>query len=766
MMHKRNIKNKILIIMLFAFFYSLFLMNIISYAENIDINFMYGIKNVAKSGNGVPITLRIENKDTQTFTGYLTLNVYENNKSAFIYKVDLDIGPRSSDVFVRDISVSNSANNISISVYNRKEELVAEERTNIDLSYYDNKLVIGAITDDFPLLSYMDNLQLNDSVIQTKLVEITNDDFMRNNKIFDLIDLLVINDVDLMSFDENIDNSLYTFVSSGKNIFIGIGDKNGADTIPFFLNKNLMSISELSAYRTKFDFLDAKIIEEYADDSDIESISIDDGKVICLPYSFNSISNRNDAGKWFNDLLNKSFEMGWVKMIENKSNEIFYNDYYNISNLLNMIDRTKLPDIFVISALLLVYIVTLTIILYVFLRNINKRYEYGKYALIFSILYTFFMFAFGYSIMKKNTFLTYLSIVNIRNENAKETAFLNFTTNESGGYEFDTSKEVHLNPILRNNREPIISLNFMDSNDIKTTTFVETEDRKMVSIENAKDFDSNLFLYENSNYLNDVYSLNCSFRRFDGEVTGRITNNMNITIKDAKLLLFGKILDIGDIEPNHSISLSRAINIGAPIANNMMLANMLAEDINQNIIKYYLDENITRYYDYGLLFGFIDNNGTIEVSSNDVGDLYGRTLLVTRINKDMELGTEDICSLSNDVNNIEGYYDYELNTINGDEEVVNEYSFDVKKDITKLYFEGIDYFDNGRLDSSVPFYGDISIYNYMTNNYDLIESNEISSEKLSNYLTPDNKVIIKFSPKSLDPLYRTICLPILRAIVS
>ncbi len=743
---------------------SVFLLMTNVYAENVDVSISYGIQNIAKSGQNFPVELVVENRDGQDFVGYMTLNVFENNQSTFIYRIDLNIPAKTTSTYNRDISISNKSSAILINIFNKKEEIVSNERINIDLSYYSDRLIIGALTSDFNTLSYIDNLVITNTTIQTKLVRVSEDDILRNESILNLLDVLLINDVNLSDFDEKIEDAIYKFVYSGKALIIGIGTEYGTGTVPNFLDSYVEGNIRRTLNRMNFNLKGSRIIETFDDGTDIELLKIEEGIVVCTPYSFKSLSYSKESGKEFLNFFDMCFDKNRIIKYTNSFNSILNNDYYNISNIIHMIDKEKLPDIFVITALLVFYILFITIIIYVFLRNVNKRERYGKYALIFSLIYTFVMFSIGYSVMKKNTFLTYLSIVNIKDANAREMAFLNFRTSESGGYEFDTSKEVRLSPILRNNKEPIVSFDFINMNEIKTTTFTEDAERKIVTVENAKNFDSNLFLYENSNYLNDVYNVTCSYRRFDGEVTGRISNNMNIAIKNAFVLLHGKVLNIGDIESNHSILLSRAKDIGAPLANNSMLSDMISEDINKNIIKYYLDENVSGYYDYGLLLGFIDNNGTMDINSTDVGDVYGRTLLVTKINKDLEFEMEDICSLENNVNNIDGYYDYETNTISGDVDVINEYTFNPSYNITKVYFETLSNYDHGDLNFNVPFYGEIELLNLKTNKYDSMQSTAVSGDNLRDYLSNDNKIVIKFSPSSRDPLYRRISLPIFRAI--
>ena len=196
------------------------------------------------------------------------------------------------------------------------------------------------------------------------------------------------------------------------------------------------------------------------------------------------------------------------------------------------------------------------------------------------------------------------------------------------------------------------------------------------------------------------------------------------------------------------------------------MAETLSNNFNKNIIKYYLDENLTGYYDYGLLFGFIDNNGTIDINSSDIGDIYGNTLLVTKIYNNAIYDSTDVCSLAKNVTNMQGRYYLKTNSIDGDVEVVNEYSFDSNNVVEHIYFEGVENYDHGDLNSIVPFYGDILAFDRLSNLYVQVEDSKIQNEDLHRFLSSDNKIIIKYVPTSRDPLYRQLSLPIMRAVVN
>ena len=730
-----------------------FLFDVKMYAENISIHFTFGLQNVAKSGIGLPVKLTVENKDSQDFSGHIDLSVPESNDSVYVYRDFINIPARSEVESNFNISINNTSNTITIEAFNKREDVVANERMNIDLSVNFDKIITGAFTSDYNSLSYIDKLLFMENSLELKLVELTNDinDLSQN---LDILDMLILSDYDVRGLSNELINSIQKFAETGKPII-------------FASEKEKMSFNNIANARIFEDWYnDSKYLTENASDKDIRVFTNNNMNVIFLPFSLNTLYDKRDNSKTFQDIIDNTVNKNFFYKLSSAKDSIINNDYYSISNLLNVVDKQKIPDIFFLTTLLIVYLSILIIIIYAYLRNQNLKKYYGRYALVFSIIYTIIMFAIGFPAMKKNVFLTYISIVDINNANAKEKAFLNFRTSESIDYNIDTSKNINIFPIIRDVKDSLSALSSFDEKQIKTTTFLENDDSKSISVINTKSFESNLFFYENSNYLNDIYNIASSYQRFDGQVTGRITNNMNLTLKNTHLLLYGKILRIGDIEPNHSISLSRAKTYGAPINNNEMLADILANEIDHNIIKYYLDENVSGYFNYGLLFAFIDDNGTIDLKSSNVGDVYGRTLIVTKVFDDKMTGIADYCTLQNDVVNVEGNYEALNNTIRGDEDIVNEYSFDTNLLISKIYFENIDNFEYSNIDSYVPFYGNIYAYNNITNNFDLIDENRIVYDELTKYLSKNNKIVIKFNPTSRDPLYRKISLPIIRAVAS
>lgn len=734
----------------FVIIFSLILINNI-YAENLNVSFNYGLNNVARSGIELPVNLIVDNKDSQDFTGKLALNIYENNQSVFVYANDLNIGANSSQILNFNISLSNKVNTLTVDIYNKREEIVLQDRTNIDLSNYNYKLIVGILSNDYEKYSYIDNVLIENTNVETKIVKIEPNYFENNFKLLNLIDMLIITDFNYNSFSNNQLYNLKTFAETGKPIFMSKYSKNKNTDFPEFINSYINNSNRIS-------------IKNFA--NLINYINANGMNIFIAPFLLNMSQSQSINLNFIKNFLNDNFVESVIKRYVRFDENTIENDYYNIGNLLNIVDKEKLPDIFILSIVIVIYVLILVIGIYGLLRNIDKRASFGKYLLVFSSVIFILILFFLFNITEKSASLTYISIVDINNNNTNEKAFLNFRINDNKDLNFSVDDKISLYPLLKLTNEPIRSFNFLDFNNLKKTTFEDYDDRMHITVENANNLDPSIFVYNNDNYLNDVYNIACQYQRFDGAVTGRIANNMGLTIRNAHILMQGKILDIGDIEPNYSISLSRARVYGAPVGNNEMLADMLADTSNHNILKYYLDENVKGNYDYALFFGFIDTNATLDIKSNDVGNIYGKTLIVLKINDSKVAGINDLSGLNNSIENIQGFYNVDNNSIRGDEQVINKYHFDENALISKIYIEPIESYDYGTLDANVPFYGDIYVYNVITNQYDVLNENTIQYDELNKYLTNKNEIIFAYTPTSRDPLYRMISLPIPRAIAA
>ena len=767
---------------LITFFIFIICMYNKSFCVDLKPNLHYGIKNIAKINQLVPLTVSIENRDNDSFNGKLFVNHYENNDSVNQYEFDIEINEETIFSKTFDVYLTNRINTFYIQVVDSKGETYLNERYNIDLSSSDNKVIIGVITNDDRVLDLFNDIYIYDYTVSTKPVKITEEDYNENKNLLNIVDLLVISNIAKNTITPGMDIAINNYYNAGNPIILSIG-KNGDEAIPLCF-KNLVSrpsftqnsVINFNGYinNNNYDINNIKDIEIYNYDftnnasiykqDNINLISMIRNNNINLlntAFDLGSIIGIKDLNIIITKILEETF--GSNTLIDEQNVLGNRNDYYSLKNLVDEIDNSKIPNIVYIALILISYLLILTLVLFGVLRNMKITKKYCYYSAAFSIIVLFIMYIISLRTRRNNSFLSYISLVEVNDFSSNETSILDFKTSDNNSFSFETNANNLLYPINRINKEPILSLDFINQNNVKTTRIHQDKNMIKVDINNAVSFDSNIFRYENRNYISDKYKIDLNVNSFDGKISGRIHNNMNIDIHDASIFSFGKVIYIGSIKANSTVPINVNRTFNSPINNNTMCSELMCYYPNTKLIEYYLNNNIKQYFDSVYLFCFIDNSQTIDITSDSLNDKYGKTLIIRRSsinNTDDKM--KDLCVFSNKVINLEGDYNERNNSISGDNEVVNEYEVNSDININKIYFENLSNYDIGKLNHNVPFYGDIYVYNFKANRYEIVNNNQIISY-FDEYIN-NNKIRVSFVPNAKDILYRNISLPIIRYI--
>ena len=754
-----------------------------SFCVDLKTSLHYGIKNIAKVNKLVPITITIENRDSDSFNGKLLVDHYETNESIYQYEFDIEFNDNKIFLKTFNVYLTNKINTFYIQVIDNKGETYLNERYNIDLSSSDNKIIVGVITDNNSVLDSFNDIYLYDYTLSTKAVQLTEEDYNENRYLLNLIDILVISNFNNNSISDGMNIAINNFYMLGNPVILAIG-KNGDDAIPECF-KNLISRPsftqdinmDLNGYikNSNIDYNNIKHVEIYNYDfinntsiysqDNINLISMirnNNINLLNLSFDIDSIIGYKDINLIITKILEEALDSN--KIIDSNQNQLYNsNDYYSLKNLVDEIDNSKIPNIVYITIILVSYLLLLTLVLFGVLRNLRITKYYCYFSAGLGILFVILMYILSLKTKRDNTFLSYVSLVEVNDYSSIETSILNFKTSDNNNYSFETNANNLLYPINKINNEPILSLDFINSNNVKLTKIHQDRNMIKVDINNAVNFDSNIFVYENRNYISDKYRIDLSIDLFDGKLNGRIHNLMNIDIHDASIYAFGKVIYIGNIKANSSIPINTNRIFNSPIGNNSMCSELMCYYPNTKLIEYYLNNNIKQYFDGVYLFCFIDNSQTIDIDSDSIKDKNGKTLIIkkTDINYKND-NLVDLCVFSHKVNNIEGEYNERNNSITGDGEVINEYEINDNIIIDKIYFENMSNYDIGKLNHNVPFYGDIYIYNFKANRYEII-NNFVIDNDFDEYIL-NNKLRVSFVPNAKDILYRNLSLPIIRYI--
>ena len=774
----KNCMNKsktIFVIFIVILIYSKFV-----FANSINMNIHYGMENIVKIDETIPITIDLTNRDEEVFDGYINLNVYESNDAVYRYKENIKIEGKEKISKVLNISISDRSNTIIVDLFDLYNENVISERLNIDLTTIQKNIIIGILSNSENKLRYFDGVKLTDNDIKTKTFNLKIEQFLTNRQILDQIDCLVISDFDFSYETAEIaafNTAILDFLKKGKSIIIGTG-KNGENALPKIIqsktkgptyvideeiNLNNVLTDENNFYTkqilkiTKLDLSDS--IKKYQDY--IFDVYIEKGLVSVAIFDYCDLNQDFTTDDIFiKKILTEVIDSNTINtLIESNKN---INRYNTIKKLVDVADLNNLPDTLFIFLIISIYISFITIILYAICININKKYQYEKFIFIISIIFTIFLYLILNKYRKEKTFLNFIDITELNSESTNEIAVLNFINIDNDNYSFAVNLNNTLYPLVKNLTTPVYREEITDNNNLKIINIETVDSEKIIDVKNAKEFDSNIFIYKNFSDLNSSYPIDLSLNYFDGRITGMVANNMDKDIKDASIIFYGKTLYVGTVKAGTVTILPRGSAFNSPIGNNTMQADLMCYYPNTNIVKYYLD-SLNSDSQVAKLVGFIDENDTINLYSYDVSGIFGNTMLVKNFNVNFnDEGYTDIAINKNQISNMSGIYNSQNNSINGDMEVINKYTFSNMYNYKKIYYENLSDFDSGKNEYNVPFYGTISAYNVMTGNYDEINDKSISD--INTYMNEKNELIIKYTPTGKDFLGRKISLPLFRAI--
>lgn len=781
-MRNNNIFKIIILIIIFTFFNSLY-----TFSADILLNFNYGINNTAKSGRLLPLNISIINREVNTFNGKMQITIFENDRSEFNYEYDLSINGRDVYDKIVDISIADKSNSILIRVFDENNTVVASDRLNIDLSSLESRLLIGVISDKPNLLNYFDTIALKNGNIHTKAIKLNISDFLINRQLLNQFDCLLISGIDIST--DNSENAAFNkavekFISDGKIIIIGSGSY-GTLSIPQIFQKYLSGPSEtlitdidlngrftnneniyplIELFTTNYDFLNNKNIYTKNNNKYLNTLQVGNGIVVNAMFDFcdfNSYFTTNNV--FVMNFLDEVFGSKRLEQIETVEVEHSIDGYNSLKSLVDIVDSLNLPDIMLISFFVIIYVLFVLIILYAILRNKKNLRFYNELVIASSIIFLIILILYTLQYKRQKTFMTYCDITELSSGSTNERAILNFITSDNSNFSFNTSANNTIYPVLKNNNKSIDFSNERVLSSIKQTNFKTIDNVQFVDVNYSSEFESNIFIYENRNDLNSYYNIDARLTYFDNNISGRVTNKSDFKLIDAAILLNDKVIYLGDIDKDMSISLSRSSVYNIPINNNYMVSNFMSYYPRSKIEEYYLNKSIYNYSDSCKLFAFVEKNNTIDILTKNINEVYGMTMVVKNIELINNNGNRyDLSTFSSNIVNHYGNYNLDNNSIIGNQEVVNEYYLDENYKYSKLYYNNISETNSNNENYNVPFYGNLSILNYQTNTYDDFNNNYIND--ISPYLSPFNTFTIKFNPAGKDVLSRNISIPQFRVI--
>mgnify|MGYP002744220391 CR=1 FL=1 len=782
--------NKILLLSLVLFLLSAvqFPINTLSATEQnkeITIDISYGYGNIAKGGRYLPIHVFYSNFSKQKFDGKISVEFTEedNRRYAYEYNVSLDAQKSLlSDYYIR---ISNDVNTIEVSLKDADKKTVEKKVLSLNMEANRSNLLVGLLSDSQNQINYFNDVAINFGLMNLKTVNLAAGSFPKSYSGLEQLDMIIISNFRIRDLSNEQSRALMDWIKQGGVLLIGTG-KRANDTIGRYAPELLEDMYEAPGMRTvKFSFNN----EDKQIDLDTVNINLHGGNVIISDGDFPLITSVNKqrgliavAGFDFCDLSqfakdNTQFARYIVSSVLGderieklaKQYEVSDNTFQNVEPILNSSEIKKLPAMPVYTLIIIAYILIIGPVLFIYLRDYGLAIYYRKAVVLISFLFLALVLIYNGRTRFTTTFYNYVTVYEAGDSDVSESTYVNLRNPYNRPYDVVVDSNYSIVPIIRD-------IKGSESNrELKRNTSItidNTEFTKNVHINHIGAFSSNIWKMDKTieNLNNEGFTGEINF--FDGNLNVEITNNYDYKVKNATLILYGKIAILGDFEAGETREIDNCELINIPLTNFDITARLITgmekySTINQNgnangidtekymqlmnvsnFISFYLKENSNGYTADARIIAFSEVPLSNPIFFSNTMEGSGLTLLTSVIPvNSIEDGKVYRQSLLKMPLVLSGDYSYIDNALRSSDATVLEYFLGDNINIEEVKFEQIsDVFSNQRYSDKIKlFKGNIALYNFKTGNFDFISQNEFSIIDLLTYLSDTNTIRVRYS---------------------
>lgn len=737
-----------------------------AFSQTMDISVTYGYQNTAKAGRFLPLTIDLVNNAEQTYSGTIHVYLVETEDSIYEYQYQKTVEGASSSRMKVMISLSSGVNQLLVTAEDMNGIVQGSRRIGLDVSGSDAELIIGLVSEDMHNLSYLNGHSLHDGLLRSRTVELDPAAFPTETAELDQLDVLLFTGFEMQRISDSQAAAIRRWVDQGGTLVIGTGalkeDALGTHFSGLIKNRlepvwtDIFKLRENDG-RDRGNIRVSPVImnggielERIGGIPVVSMAAYGAGRIVVSGFDFCDLS-RFAAEE--SDVIDSLFVamLGERKLLSlsRSATEKTLQQYWDIEALMNMSDLKKLPRPWIIGFILTVYVLLIGPLLYFYIRNHHIVSLYRPSILLTSILVTVLIWVIGYETRFDGIFLTYIKYKDVSKESITEQDFINLRSSYTGLFSMDVRPEYYAYPVLKGADYNGDIQELMKHGERECTSIINGRGKTRIQMESREPFSAGYFELTTKT-PNSGGSFVSALNYTDGVLSGTITNETEDTLNDAALLLFGKVIRLGRLEPGQSVEISEREMIHVPVGETARIARTVTQGTGQRFLKYYLDNQMSGYYAGARLVGFVrdDNLGFTDAQGLSS---YGITMIVSAIplsTKDEEIFS--FSALSTDPRILSGDYDISGNTITGNLPTTLEYHLGADNHIATITIDSMSTEagnpDDG-IETVVPFRGTLRFLNRDTGAFDIIDigTGTLTQQQLQRYLTDDNTLTVRYT---------------------
>lgn len=765
-----------------------------------------GYDNAAKGDRYVPVEVTLNNQGEESFYGYLRLNSMESSGEIYQYRYEVSVEAGSAETFLYYVPLGSNSNQIFVYLQDSGENDLLQKRLRLDVNLDTPELFVGILSDTPEKLLYFNGIGVNYSMLRTRTFQMDSAAFPENKIGLNMLDVLVVSNYNLRELSEIQTGAIMDWVRSGGILMLGTGD--GVDGTlgrfaPELLDDSYSSPQirwvdmglEYDASSPGDSMLQLSCVDVpmqggnvlLADDGFpiLTAVTREKGMVVAAAYDFCDISQFCQNQPSYID------EMFTILLGEEKLSQMssyLYggnNDYWSVQSMLNTGNVNRLPNVPLYVAVIVIYIILIGPGLYLFLKKKNRQQYFKTGVVVLSLGFTGIIWLMGSRTRFVSTFFTYATIQDVTEDVITESSYLNVRNPYNSPHSTDILSDYSVRPITK--------AAYYDMNQMPVFTGKEKADVELdidsnettIQVHDAVAFESNLFRLEKRSENTEQAGITGHINYFDGEVSGSITNQFDHALENVAIVLYGKILLLGELQEGETRDLAGAQVLNIPISDAYLQAQWISgnyqyetADISDeeylqsmkktNLLMFYMNNYLSGYHSEGRVVSFSTEKTEDKFFVEENSDTYGMTLLTSPIETSYEKGGKQYRSaLMKQPRQVSGSYQASANSMYGMDPLTLEYYLGAELDIERLQFEWLspEMLTASSASYIQEFSGNIYFYNYNTGVYDQMnmKTGSFTANQLTPYLSPGNTITVKYSNSGTSS-YNWITLPTLSVI--
>ena len=754
----------------------------------------YGYQNTAKSGSYLPVSVEIGNHTEQAFSGVLELSVSEPGGDLVRYRYDA-AAEAGQTVSVRaTISVTDGAESVRLRLLDENGNVTAETEETLSVEGSADELLIGLLSNTPQELSYFRGLGISGTPLRTRTVSLNPSDFPETAEGLSQLDVILVSNYDMSRLTEENVRVLWEWTEGGGALLLG----TGGEREPLGGLSSYLEGIEVGEPETRMVDMGVKYATESPDSASVQlsvrsvylpegiqvmqsgdlavltTISAGSGIVGIAAYDFCDIREFCIQQIAYPDELLKAL-LGNARLSQLAAASVSSPaGYETLSELVNMPDPARYPNMTVYFVIAAAYILLAGPGMYFLLRKNGLVIYYSFSVLLLSALAAAAIWFAGMRTRFEAPLVEYASLYERSEDKVSETEILNISTPLRKKLELSFAPDYLIQPVLQgaeqtDDAESAADRIFGSMRGKGPELVIGAEEgKRYLTAEGLRQFEPRLFaLYRSGGETSDVPELSASLSYFDDVLSGSITNESGERLEDAALLMYGRIISVGTIEPGQTKDLSGYTAVYGPTDGGRLSADYITKadtlDSGQSgyagalsktrLLNWYLKESLSNYYNGARLVAFRTGLKTPASIAEGTVVSYGSALYTQTIPVDFHRGSEVYRSaLSGEPKVVSGEYDADGNTMTGTAPVVLEYALGSDISPTVLKFNALSDEFSGKMTESgqrlLAFRGIRALYNYETGAYDTLSSTKdrLEGDELLPYLSPSNTVTVRYIP--------------------